>query len=337
MPDAGSSPDDEAFRIWINRPSADAKHLGRVGAIIKRGRDVTKIVAVTNYGDKATGQIKKRELRFRTYEHRRGSQPNYDEPVSEKTKTWACENGEIERVLAFLQSDIGRTAQYRIVDTSSPAGIILDLLQNSDPDSQELANTVLRQGKLNQLIAMLSATEQGTAVAQLAVIEKRRKLIREFQELTCDPNATETKIQRLIGNSYWIFGGRYIGIAERRSLIPLDQYDIPLLGADGTLHIVELKGPVIPKLVRRHRNHWIAGNEINEAVGQAMNYIRGLDELGAAVSGYYQNELGPAYNMRRVFATVVIGHPDHATETGPDGRRVDERAVQDTIRSYNAP
>ena len=52
---------------------------------------------------------------------------------------------------------------------------------------------------------------------------------------------SETEIQRLIGQSYWIFGGRYVGIA-RRDLIPLDQHDIPLIGADGTLHIVELKG-----------------------------------------------------------------------------------------------
>jgi len=334
MTDAEPPLADDAFTVWINRPSTDGKHMGNRGAVIKRGRDVTKTIIVTNYGDKLTGEIRKRILRFRTYEHRRGCQPNYDEP--DPKTTWWCENDEIERVLAFLQSDVARTGRYRIVDTNSSAGIILDLLQNGDSDSQELANVLLQHGSLGDLVTMLSVSDQGSSIAQLAVIEKRRKLISELQALIRDPSATETKIQNLIGNSYWIFGGRYVGIADKRNLIPLDQHDIPLLGADGTLHIVELKGPGIPRLVRRHRNHCIVGHEVNEAVGQAMNYIRAFDELGTTMSGYYRNELGREYDMRRVFATVIIGHPAHVTEVGPSGQQVDERAIQDTIRSYNA-
>jgi Domain of unknown function (DUF4263) len=118
--------------------------------------------------------------------------------------------------------------------------------------------------------------------------------------------------------------------------MPLDQHDIPLLGADGTLHIVELKGPNIPRLVRQYRNHWIVGNEINEAVGQAMSYVRAFDELGTSHAKYYENELGQNYDMRRVFATVVIGHPNHASEVGKGGRAVDERIIQHAIRTYNA-
>jgi hypothetical protein len=67
-----------------------------------------------------------------------------------------------------------------------------------------------------------------------------------------------------------------------------------------------------------------------------MNYVRALDELGTTISGYYRNELGHEYDMRRVFATVIIGHPEHVTEAGPKGQRVDERVIQDAIRSYNA-
>jgi hypothetical protein len=329
-----SSLNDDAFTIWINRPSPDARHMGNRGAVIKRGRDVTKVVTVTNYGDKRTGEIKKRELRFRAYAHRGEDQPDYDE--KDPKSTWFCENGEIERVLAFLQSEVTRTGRYQIVDTASPAGIILDILKGADSDSQELANVLVQHGNLEQLVATLSASTRGLSIAQLAVVEKRQKLISELQTLLQDPTTTETSIQRLIGSSYWIFGGRYVGIADRRNLMPLDQHDIPLLGADGTLHIVELKGPVIPKLVRHHRNHWIVGNEINEAVGQAMNYVRAFDELGTTAAGYYRNELGTDYDMRRVFATVIIGHPDHEAEVAPNGQKANERIVQSTIRSYNA-
>lgn len=334
MTRAESPLNNDAFTVWINRPSPDSRHMGNQGAIIKQGRDVTKIVTVTSYGNKHTGEIRNRELRFRAYAHRRDGQPDYDE--KDPKSTWFCENEEIERVLAFLQSEVTRTARYQIVDTASPAGIILDILKGADSDSQELANVLVQHGNLDQLVATLSASTRGLSIAQLAVVERRQKLISELQALLQDPATTETSIQRLIGSSYWIFGGRYVGIADRRNLMPLDQHDIPLLGADGTLHIVELKGPVIPKLVRHHRNHWIVGNEINEAVGQAMNYVRTFDELGAATANYYRNELGTDYDMRRVFATVIIGHPDHETEVAPNGQKADERIVQSTIRSYNA-
>lgn len=325
---------DDTFTMWINRPTRDARHMGNSGAIIKKGRDVTKTVAMSNYGDKQKGEIKKRELRFRTYEHARGGEPDYDE--KDPKNTWFCENDEIERVLAFLQSEVARTGRYRIVDTSSPAGIVLDLLKDADSGSQDLASVLLQQGDLTKLVATLSASAKGHSIAQLAVIDARRKLISELQALIGKRATTETDLQKRIGDSYWIFGGRYVGVADRRNLIPLDQHDIPLLGADGTLHIVELKGPTIPRLVKKHRSHWIVGDDVNEAVGQAMNYVRAFDELGTTMSGYYRNELGYEYDMRRVFATVVIGNARHVTAAGAGNKSIDERTVRNTIRSYNA-
>ena len=144
-----------------------------------------------------------------------------------------------------------------------------------------------------------------------------------------DPATTEMDLQKTINDAYWLFGGRYVGIADRRSIGPLDQYDIPLLSADGTLHIVELKGPNIPNLIRKHRNHWIVGNAVHEATSQAMNYLRTLDEHGAALETTYRNDFGVDYDMRRAFATVVIGHPVHVVNASP-------RNIEQTLRSYNA-
>jgi hypothetical protein len=201
--------------------------------------------------------------------------------------------------------------------------------------SQGLTEALLQFGDVRELANSLAASSTGLSVAQSAVITKRRELIAELQSMVTDSATTETDIQKLIGKAYWIFGGRYVGVA-RRTLMPLDQHDIPLLGADDTLHIVELKGPNIPRLVRLHRNHWIAGNDVHEAVGQAMNYLRAFDELGSGQSRYLEDELGQSYDMRRVFATVMIGHPKHVQATGGDLRVASERTIQQTIRSYNA-
>lgn len=111
----------------------------------------------------------------------------------------------------------------------------------------------------------------------------------------------------------------------------LDQYDIPLLGSDGTLHIVELKSPSVEHLITWHRNHWITGPEVHRAASQAMSYLRSLDEDGLGLSKKFENELGQHYDMSRVFATVVIGHSDHHRPA-----RAARDVVARTLRQYNA-
>ncbi len=109
---------------------------------------------------------------------------------------------------------------------------------------------------------------------------------------------------RGIGDRYWLFGGQHVAAAERRILVPLDQYDIPLICADGSLHIIELKEPG-SRLVKRYRGHLIMANEVHEAVSQCQNYLRSLDEMGAGLRTLHHSELGLDYDHRR---TRAIGH-----------------------------
>ena len=37
---------------------------------------------------------------------------------------------------------------------------------------------------------------------------------------------------------------------------------------------ITLKGPDIPSLIKKHRNHWIVGNDVHEVTMQATNYVR---------------------------------------------------------------
>ena len=177
----------------------------------------------------------------------------------------------------------------------------------------------------------LSRSDAGITSAELAVLTARRNLVRNASELACKDGVTETDMQRIIGNAWWVFGGRYIQVLERRDLLNLDQHDVPLITADGSLHIVELKSPQIPALVRRHRNHWIVGADIHEATMQAANYVRTADELGLPLQTLISEELGIEVKLRRVFATVVIGHRDHVRTSDMPPDQVDL-----ALRTYNA-
>jgi hypothetical protein len=319
---------EAAFRIWVNGPRGRRRK--QRGAVIKAGRDVLKTVELTHYGSETDNEARERKLRFRTHNIRGAGVVDFDDEKADKN-TWFCENDEIERLFAFLDNDATRTGRYQIVDVDSPGAALLELMANNRVDPHSLIEALTRHPMAEQIVALLANSDVGMSAAQAAVLDRRRKLIAQLRELVDNPASTEPQVQNLIGNAYWIFGGRYVGVAERRSLTMLDQTDVPLLGADGTLHIVELKRPSIDKLIMQHRNHWIAGPAVHEATAQAMNYLRSLDEQGLGLSTMYRNELGQNYDMTRVFATVVIGHSDHHR---PD--QVEREVVARTLRQYNA-
>ncbi|WP_370935342.1 Shedu anti-phage system protein SduA domain-containing protein [Amycolatopsis sp. cg13] len=197
-------------------------------------------------------------------------------------------------------------------------------------DAVEFGRKLAQRDDLGKVVHGITSTPQGLTAAEAAVIGHRRRLVARLRELALIDDATETAMQNAIGTNYWIFGGQYVGIAARRTLMPLDQHDIPLLCADRSLHIVELKGPA-SRIVRKHRNHLIVADEVHEAVSQCMNYLRSFDDLGPALQTVHSNECGFDYDYRRVKGSVVIGHQDRALSADVTREQVDQ-----TIRSYNA-
>jgi len=72
-------------------------------------------------------------------------------------------------------------------------------------------------------------------------------------------------------------------------------------------------------------------NEVHEAVNQCLNYLRTLDELGAALRTHYRNESGIDFDLRRARGTVILGHPDRSSSVEATREQIDQ-----TLRSYNA-
>ena len=174
-----------------------------------------------------------------------------------------------------------------------------------------------------------ASTAAGQAAVEATIIENRRKKIRELQDLAVAEGTTELQMQKAIGSNYWIFGGQYVGLAPR-DLVKLDQHDFALICTDESLHIIELKRPDA-KLVEQHLSHYIVSGDVHKAVSQCLNYLRSLDEQGAAMQFTWHNERSLDIDFRRAKGTVVIGHPDHANADGAARFQ-----VQQAIRSYNA-
>ncbi len=209
------------FKVWINNQPQRAGQFGHQGAVIKPGPYVFKTVTRSIYGDDATGEAKKRQLRFRAHNRRRDGLPGWDFDEPDPKASWSCENEEIEKLLAFLHSEVAESGRYRLVDTESPAAVFLDLLPRTKIDVGELARALLLKGEVGPLVGLLTADGAGLSAAELSVLTARRRLLEELQVLIRKLDTTETDVQRLIGDSYWLFGGRYVAVAERRNLVPL--------------------------------------------------------------------------------------------------------------------
>ncbi|MGW3689412.1 Shedu anti-phage system protein SduA domain-containing protein [Streptomyces sp. NPDC005125] len=191
---------------------------------------------------------------------------------------------------------------------------------------------------LRNMLASAAQSPIGLSAAEAAIVAQRRSIIAELKEMVAEPSITERELHNKIKGHYWIFGGRYTGVSERNALISMDEYDIPLFCADGSIHIVELKGSHIPDLVARQRSHLIPGKEVHKAVGQAMNYLRNLDEAGASMETYYKRN-GIEYDLCRARATVVIGNPDFVNIPADAKLKlsaVTRQMIDQTIRTYNS-
>lgn len=319
--------DQDAFKVWTaGQPSGHPNFLGRVGATIYLGPQVCKTVMISRYGNGQTQEVSTTELRFSTYDRVAGG---FD--FSKPRESWHVRNDQVERLLAFLNEDSIGSGRFRVVDASSPVGEILQILEGRDADVHEVVKGLVVHTDPFAISEALASSAAGLEAAEGTVIIQRRDLVERAAAAAADPSSTETVMQGLIDKAWWLFGGRYVGVLQRRDLLPLDEHDIPLITADGALHIVELKGPAIPGLVKKYRNHWIVGKDVHEASMQAANYIRSADENALALRTQAREELGIDIDIRRIFASVIIGHRDHITAQDMPPEQLDL-----AFRSYNA-
>ncbi|MFJ8057173.1 Shedu anti-phage system protein SduA domain-containing protein [Streptomyces sp. NPDC096142] len=169
----------------------------------------------------------------------------------------------------------------------------------------------------------LSGLSEAQLLAGLVQRARRQADLDELRAAVDDLTTSEADLQKIIQNMTWIFGGEFLPGTARRNLTPRDQLDLSLLRPDGTLHGVELKRAHINNLVKIQRNHLIIGPKVNEAVGQAMNYLVELDERRSQILVDF------GIDCRRASMTVVIGHSRFVTGVTPP-------EVDEVIRTYNS-
>ncbi|GAA4110720.1 hypothetical protein GCM10022215_06070 [Nocardioides fonticola] len=303
------------------------------------GPTAWKTVSLLTFGDAATGEIKGHEFRAQTWRAKSASEGGgYD--FDKTDYHWHCEGPEeVEAIRMLLNGEFTDAGKFKIVPVGSESAALLDQLARGPLGAAEAVTLMEIAGSEPDLVTALASSPKGVLVAEAVELERRRQQLANLQKVVEDPSSSERDdIHPLIKTMTWMFGGDYVGEARRKSLTSGDVLDVPLLRPDGTLHIVELKGANIPKLVEQYRGAkdrtvgvedlaesvpLVVGVDANRAVGQVMGYLTHLDESRDTILNRFK------IDVRRASATVLIGHPSFV-----DGYSREE--IDETIRVFNS-
>lgn len=255
------------------------------------------------------------------------SQRSANGALAQPHQSWTCGPEGIPALQAFLAEQFPETGSYTLTTTSDAAlAAIARQIEDGNVDVAVVSRLVAamsRAGMREVADALAEANEDGL-LAGLMERRRQQQRLTELRAVVEDPTRNENDIQALMKREHWLFGGQYITVASRRRLTVLHEVDIPLVRADGSLHIVELKQANIGDLVVGHRSKLVVGPQVNLAVGQVMNYLRTFDERRSQV----KEDAG--VDPRRATATVVIGHPMFAKGGA------DKDDIAETLRTYNS-
>lgn len=243
--------------------------------VVHPGPRAWKTVSLLRFLNKETGEFRGPELRAQTWraippEHGGG----YDFDRTEYH--WHCEGEhEIEALRLFLNRELTDPGKYQLIRKGSGFRRLVEELKRGNVATADVTRFIQLAGRTPDLIEALAASQSGGLLAEAIELQRRRDQLAELRRIVEDPSSNERgHIHPQLKKMGWIFGGRYVGESARHQLTTGDVLDIPLLRADGSLHVVELKGANIPTLVRAVSRACVSADHLRTSRGTSANCWR---------------------------------------------------------------
>ncbi len=317
MSDSGVN-EPESLRVRV-RDSFSVPGLQRIEtAYLKEGPKTWRTASLLWFG-RTRETISHVEFHGRDW-HRSGN-----DWTETEERRWSCRDAEVHALRKFLTAELSGVGEYSLVSADGALGVLIKQIRQGRVGPDIIAALAEQLTKQVELVSTLDEIEGVELLGMAFNLRRQREVTEQFERLVRDPASTEPQLQAVLEDNWWLLGGNYVSRVDRRHLTLLDQFDIPLLRADGVLHVIELKKANVPGAVRRHRQHCIVGPEVNSAVGQAANYLRSVDEQRHLIGGEHDIE------CRRAFASVIVGYPGHNRQSD-----VTPAEFREAIRTYNS-
>jgi hypothetical protein len=305
--------DDGPIKAWSTNTSSNPHFHGRQSVQLKTVGRTHKSVSMTFWGSNPESPSRTR-LEIEQYRKVLGMFDFDGKPEIH----FYLENEEIQALKAFLAGQFLPADGYYVrVDSKEMAQQVATM------SAENLGDVLAAISDKRHLIEAVQASGQADFLADYVTNERKRVEIGHLETAVWEPSSDEAAFQKILERNPWMFGGQYVATGQR-TIVLGDQYDVPLVTADGSLHLVELKKANASPVIRKVGSHWMVGGPVHEAVSQTQNYLRSLDEDRHRIKADF------GIDPRRLHATVVIGHIDQANSPIP------METIYETLRTYNS-
>lgn len=205
---------------------------------------------------------------------------------------------------------------------------------SSRPDMTDTVKRLLVEiGKENpnpadvkKILDEIPTSERGLdAFATLAMIKSCRQSVDKLRALISRHDVLEVEYQKLLSSNPWMLGSQYKSVVVQEYWMWMGaRVDLMLMSAVGYIDIVELKRPNISLLAEAsHKGIWRASVHLSEAIAQARNYIRVLDENRDKIEDKLNLPLQSVSRMYRS-GVIVIG-----------GQTPEQKEARDALREFS--
>ena len=272
---------------------------------IKKGPGTFKRAAVLRVASHGAGRPEHDKLSLEAYDYTAGGGFDFEHP---KYK-WHCEGDEeIERLRVFLEKyvDVSEPGRYAVVPVSEVTAVdmatVAEFLLTNDVDASDIAKLIeglLVHSDEFSALPSLGEEDQRRMLAAALRAAHRSDALRKLAQLV-EEGALETPLQSLLVRNWWLLGGQYVGMIERRHWTERDTVDMLLQTADGYFDVIELKRST-PPVCKRDHDMFSMTAEVNDAVNQAANYIAVIERRRDTLLADHHIDL---YKLK---AKVIIG------------------------------
>jgi hypothetical protein len=212
----------------------------------------------------------------------------------------------MSREARFLEAPRERPGWLRILRGRAEVAAWVERTLKTRIDVENLDEAVRRIVVSPESLQQLAAAEQGRALFAAAQRRRRQLGLADLRGVAEDRTTVEQELQNALQEQHWIFGERFAGEEALRTLVPGEEITVPLIRADGALHVVVVRPAMglVGGLVTYRRDALVLTREVHHAVSQAMDYLVGLGESGQEIREQF------GIDVHRASVTVLVGHPD---------------------------
>jgi hypothetical protein len=257
-------PEAGPYRAWSSNTSSNPYHHGMQAVQLKKVGNTHKAACMKFYG---SDPVTPTHATLEITQHRKqfGS---FDFEGKPEIKFY-LEDDEIQVLKAFLAGQFLPADGYYVrVDSKEMAQEVAKY------STENLGEVLAAISDKTHLVEAIQASGHADFLVDYVTNEKKRVELGHLETAVWDPDADEGVFQQILERNPWIFGGEYVAARPERMMILGDQFDVPLVTADGSLHLVELKKARVSPLIRKVRNHLMVSGRVHEAVSQTANYLR---------------------------------------------------------------